>query len=927
MNCSTSPQNEIKPNSTHTTCAYCGVGCGIKADIERNKTTDTLGQNQAQVVTISGLDSHPSNLGKLCSKGSALGETLAHESRLLYPEILGEHSSWDETLDYVANQFSECIAKHGADSVAFYLSGQLLTEDYYVANKLMKGFIGSANVDTNSRLCMSSSVVGHKRAFGTDTVPACYEDIECADLITIVGSNTAWCHPVLFQRIKRHKERNPHVKIVVIDPRRTQTCDIADLHLPVALGSDTWLFNGLLTHLANTQAIDHSFISQHCNGFEEALAAAQASSSNLEAIANACNLETKDLAIFFTWFTEIDRSLTLYSQGVNQSSRGTDKVNSILNCHLATGRIGKPGSGPLSLTGQPNAMGGREVGGLANTLAAHMDFNAENINRLGRFWQTSNVAKEPGLPAVDMFDAIHAGKIKAVWIMATNPAVSLPNTNKVKQALAKCETVIVSDCVNKSDTLEFATVKLPATGWSEKDGTVTNSERRISRQRALFSPAGEAKHDWWAITQVAQRMGYTDAFNYKCAADIFREHAALSGFENSTKANHLRRDFDISLLSDINNADYEALAPKQWPLTSEQLNGTKRFFAHGAFYTPDQKARFIPISPIAPQNKPCAKYPLTLNTGRIRDQWHTMTRTALAPRLNQHISEPYVELHPKDALHLGIKEHDLISLESAWGTMTGRSKITKTVMAGSVFAPMHWTASNTRTGLINKVVNPVVDPFSNQPESKHTPVRAKRFNGKHYGFVLTRHRLTEWPTTDYLTEIHGSAHTHLEFAHQTDLNAPLNTLFNWLGYTNEEDALAQSFQVLRYEDKQLGIYRLGLIDKNEQLHAVAILTQTPALPERQWLSSLFTKPKIDTRARHALLSGYAPAGEDVGNIICACFSVGDKTIAKAIAQGCCNVKQVGDKLKAGTNCGSCIPEIKSIIKTCETIEKTNSAKT
>ncbi|TAL44607.1 MAG: nitrate reductase, partial [Methylovulum sp.] len=565
-----------------TTCPYCGVGCGITATVE----------GQQRRVKISGDKAHPANFGRLCSKGSALGETVELKGRLLQPRIFGREISWDEALDVVADSFINTIRQYGPDAVAIYGSGQLLTEDYYVANKLMKGFIGSGNMDTNSRLCMSSSVAGHKRAFGSDTVPGCYDDFELADMIVLAGSNTAWCHPVSFQRIRAAKEANPELKIVVIDPRKTATCDIADLHLPLAAGSDTILFNGLLNFLSVGRALNLDYIEQHTEGFAAAAECATRS-GNIEQIAAQCRLNTEDVQRFYEGFAGTEKVMSLYSQGVNQSTSGTDKVNAIINCHLATGRIGKPGMGPFSLTGQPNAMGGREVGGLAHQLAAHMDFSStEEIDRVARFWGAERIAKTAGLPAVELFDAIYDGKVKAVWIMGTNPVVSLPNADKVKQALQRCDFVVVSDCIADTDTTALAHVLLPAQGWSEKDGTVTNSERRISRQRTLLKPAGDARPDWWIITQVARRMGFGVAFPYQSPVEIFREHASLSGFENNGE-----RDFDISAFAAISKHDYERFQPIQWPVNDAYPQGRARFFDDGRFFTPSGKARFIAITP------------------------------------------------------------------------------------------------------------------------------------------------------------------------------------------------------------------------------------------------------------------------------------------------------------------------------------------
>ncbi|RUV82523.1 nitrate reductase, partial [Mesorhizobium sp. M5C.F.Ca.IN.020.14.1.1] len=510
-----------------TTCPYCGVGCGVLAKV----TAD--GE-----ITVRGDPDHPANFGRLCSKGSALAETIDLDGRLLYPEIHGRRTGWDEALDLVASTFSQTIAEHGPDAVAFYVSGQLLTEDYYVANKLMKGFIGSANIDTNSRLCMASSVAGHRRAFGADTVPGSYEDLELADLIVLVGSNLGWCHPVLYQRVAAAREKRPEMKVALIDPRRTMTAGIADMHLAIAADGDVALFTGLLAYLGKNDALDRAYIAAHTTGFEGAIAA---SSLDLAGIAAATGLGEDELVRFYSLFAATAKTVTVYSQGVNQSSSGTDKVNAIINCHLATGRIGKPGTGPFSVTGQPNAMGGREVGGLANMLAAHMEIeNPEHRSRVQRFWSAPAIAEKPGLKAVEMFQAVADGRIRALWIMATNPVDSMPDADAVEAAIKACPFVVVSDVLAMTDTVRHAHVRLPAAAWGEKDGSVTNSERRISRQRAFLPVPGEARADWWIIAEVAKRMGIAEAFSYASPAAIFAEHAALSAFEN-----HGARDFDI----------------------------------------------------------------------------------------------------------------------------------------------------------------------------------------------------------------------------------------------------------------------------------------------------------------------------------------------------------------------------------------------
>ncbi|MEX1058388.1 MAG: molybdopterin-dependent oxidoreductase, partial [Natronospirillum sp.] len=495
-----------------TTCPYCGVGCGVRAQIDDD-----------QVIAVSGSQGHPANRGKLCVKGSALHETLSADARLLVPKVSGQETDWDTAIQAVAKGLKDTIAQHGPDSVAFYVSGQLLTEDYYVANKLMKGFIGSGNIDTNSRLCMSSAVAAYKRSFGSDTVPASYDDLDAADLLVLVGSNAAWTHPVLFQRMQAARQAavGKHKRLVVIDPRATATAQAADLHLPLAPGSDAVLFNGLLAWMDAQGQLDQNYIQRHTEGFTASLSMARRTAGSVAEVARHCELPEADVLQFFQWFAETAKTVSFFSMGINQSTSGVDKANAIINVHLATGRVGKPGASPFSITGQPNAMGGREVGGLANQLVAHMSWEfPDDIARVARFWRADNMASGPGVTATDMFDQVADGTIKAIWIMATNPVVSMPDADKVKAALARCELVVVSDCMANTDTVALADICLPATGWSEKDGTVTNSERRISRQRALVPAMGAARHDWWIITQVARAMGFASAFPYDSAVDV-----------------------------------------------------------------------------------------------------------------------------------------------------------------------------------------------------------------------------------------------------------------------------------------------------------------------------------------------------------------------------------------------------------------------
>jgi assimilatory nitrate reductase catalytic subunit len=874
-----------------TTCPYCGVGCGI------------LARSQADgSVAIEGDPDHPANLGRLCSKGAALAETLSLDDRLLFPLVQGRRVNWEAALDLVARRFSETIAEHGPDSVAFYVSGQILTEDYYVANKLMKGFIGSANIDTNSRLCMASSVAGHKRAFGSDTVPGTYEDLELADLVVLVGSNLAWCHPVLFQRIAAAREARG-TKIVVVDPRATATCEIADLHLPIAPGSDVALFNGLLAHVAECGRLDNTFVEAHTSGLGQALKAATAMPRDrVEAVTG---LNGTAIVRFYELFAATERAVTVYSQGVNQSSAGTDKVNAIINCHLATGRIGRPGMGPFSVTGQPNAMGGREVGGLANMLAAHMDLGDPEHRRIVKsFWGAPRIAERPGLKAVDLFRAVGDGRVKALWIMATNPVDSLPDADSVRDAIARCPFVVVSDVTAHTDTTELAHVILPAAAWGEKDGTVTNSERRISRQRPFLQAPGEARPDWWHICEVAKRMGFAAAFGYTDPAEIFAEHAALSGSENSGA-----RDFDISAYAGIRDAEYDAMRPFQWPRRSSEPISESRFFADGGFFTPDRRARFIPTPFRAPAKPTGSTYPLALNTGRIRDQWHTMTRTAKAVRLLSHIPEPFLELHPQDASALGIEDGGITEVISESGRGLYRASVTSAQQPGSVFAPMHWTGQLSSLSRTDALVNAETDPVSGQPELKHTPVSVRPFRAVWHGVLLTLQR-PSLTLGDYTVIVPQRVGFIAEIASS---RAP-----------QEWDAFARSLmatphddvEMLAYHDRATGQHRFAAF-AGETLIALLFSARAPLQILRGWVAGQLGTP-VRGSERLRLLAG-RPGMDvpDAGPIVCACLQVGRNTIVDAVIRGgCITVAAVAEAVKAGTSCGSCRPEIGRIIHAC-----------
>ena len=846
-----------------TTCPYCGVGCGVLASV-----------NATEVLSVKGDPEHPANFGKLCSKGSALAQTLGTARRLTEPyyqnkqavmqqhqpmqlgndfnardiseKPLIEQTDWDTVLDDVASRLNDTIAKHGRDSIMFYVSGQLLTEDYYVANKFIKGFIGNNNIDSNSRLCMSSAVAGHKRAFGADLVPANYEDLEACDLLVLVGSNMAWCHPILFGRFLAAKKANPNKKLIVIDPRRTDSCEFADLHLPIAAGTDTHLYNGLLHYLDQQGCQNDEYVNQSL-GVDDAVNAAKAWS--IDKVAHACQVSADSIRQFYECVAATDKTVTAFSMGVNQSQSGTDKVNAIINTHLFTGRVGKVGASPFSLTGQPNAMGGREVGALANLLAAHLELDdADHRQLVADFWHSPQpISPNVGVKACDAAAAILDGRIKAIWIMATNPVVSLPDADNFRQALAECDLVIVSDCSVDSDTVKCADIVLPAQGWGEKSGTVTNSERRISRQRTLMPAVGLAKPDWWILSQVATRMGLP-GFDYKQPSEIFNEHVALTadGNTHSHRTSHSNKNYprylnlskDLSaLMTDEVPADkpaqqyisqhinqngnqihqpivlsqqaYEEMLPFQWggtrismidkikPLENEIINSAATITKSQLIaITPSNEASVANVhryqSRKNPQlivdNRTPSKHEVEydtqsenevfhvrLITGRLRDQWHTMTRTGLASQLNQHQPVPTLTIHPNDARQLGVQDNDFVQLhrryenygkyesyengvtsdgivsDTAMSTAQDSNKQASTVLAqvtisdtlrvGDAFMPMHWSNAFASFARVGPLIPTVVDPHSGQPELKNSAISVTPVPMQSFGKILVH---PEW---------------------------------------------------------------------------------------------------------------------------------------------------------------------------------------
>ncbi|NVK25682.1 MAG: nitrate reductase [Gammaproteobacteria bacterium] len=884
------PVQQFEHKTCQTTCPYCGVGCGVDVTMVNNV-----------VNGVNGSEQHPANYGKLCVKGSNLHETLDLEGRLLTPEINAQPVDWDLATDTIAEKFNQIIAKHGPDSVAFYVSGQILTEDYYVANKLMKGYIGSANIDTNSRLCMSSAVAGYKRAFGADAVPCSYSDLSNTDLLVLVGSNAAWTHPVLFQRMEKAKQENSNLKVIVIDPRKTATAELADLFLPLKIGSDVALFSGLLNYLIEHDAIDQEYINDYCENWQ--VTASQVSEWTVTKTAEYCQLPVNDLLTYFNAFAQSPSAITFYSQGVNQSSQGVDKCNAIINCHLATGKVGKTGSGPFSITGQPNAMGGREVGGLANMLAAHMNIeDQQHRDIVQEFWQSPSICHTPGTKAVDMFEQIEQGKIKAVWIMATNPMVSLPNRNQVEKALQKCEFVVASDCMADNDTLRYAHVKLPATTWGEKNGTVTNSERRISRQRGLLPMPGEAKHDWQIICEVAQKMGFANAFDYQSPHQIFAEHAALSGFKNNPITGALRA-FDISALSQISEADYDKLKPVQWPVNAKYPNGCQQLFANNLFFTPSRKAQFIAVTVQAPKQSTNDVFPLALNSGRVRDHWHTMTRTGKASSLAKHIKEPFLSINPEDAALYAISDGQLVKVNSPFGDITLPAQFDEGIATGTLFAPIHWNQITAPSANVAKCFGSYVDPISGQPESKFTVVNVKPIQVQQHAQVFSKYPLKL--DIDYWAKVRISSGYEYICAMQDTVALPMR----W-----SQQATELSAEWSYFENSQSGIKTVICIE-NEKLQYVGFFAQYKPEINTDWVEKLFALNTITVEQINRVLRADVEPDFKNGKTICSCFKVGENQIIDAIVEhGDNSVEKLGQRLKCGTNCGSCKSELKTLIK-------------
>ena len=806
----------VEPSKhVRTTCCYCGVGCGVIASCSNNS-----------VFAVRGDEKHPVNFGRLCTKGAALHLTTDAGARLLHPEVNRKRASWDEALDYSAQRFRAIIERHGPDAVAFYISGQLLTEDYYVFNKLAKGLIGTNNIDTNSRLCMSSAVAAYKMSLGADAPPCAYEDIDAAELILIAGSNTAFAHPILWRRIEESQ-----AKLIVVDPRATVTARAANLHLQIRPGTDIALFNAMLHVLGRDKLLDQDFIHAHTEGFSSL------KTLSPEEAAEICGIPAAQIVQAARMFGTANAALSLYCQGLNQSTSGTHKNVALINLHLATGQIGKPGAGPFSLTGQPNAMGGREVGGMANLLSAHRDLcNPEHRAEIARFWGVDDIPSTPGKTAVEMFDAIGRGEIKAVWIACTNPAQSMPDTAAVRKALERAELVVVQEAFRDAETCAYADVLLPAASWAEKEGTVTNSERRISRVRAAVSPPGEARPDWEIAVDFAHRVVPAKAgiqFSYRSPEDIFNEH------RETTRG----RDLDITGLS---YEILEHLGPQQWPHPEGATMGRTRLYTDGVFPTPTGRARFLTIEYTPPAEEPDADYPIRLTTGRLRDQWHSMTRTGLVARLFSHSPEPEILLHAQTLIDLGLADGELTRVTSRRGSVVMKARASSEMRPGDAFVAMHW-GSRFTSAETNALTVPAFDPHSKQPELKHAVVRVERFAaGWRRTFIAA-----------VMPDLPRIAATHL-------------SRFNYAA--------------------------LGLIEGPEiQLRLDLASSGEPASELLAALEDLFGSP-ADTSV------------STTDRAICACFGVRESTIRSAIAAGG-SLDSIQKDLRCGTSCGSCVSEL------------------
>jgi len=904
-------KGKIMNSTVKSTCCYCGVGCGVLVE-----TTD------GKISGVRGDPDHPANRGRLCTKGATLNQTAPLTYRLQYPQqrlrSTGQKRriSWDAALDQAATKFADTIRAHGPDSVAFYISGQLMTEDYYVFNKLAKGLIGTNNVDTNSRLCMSSAVAGYKQTLGADAPPCSYEDILQAKVIFIAGANPAVAHPIIFRYIEDARAANPDLKIIVADPRRSESAEIADLHLPIKPGTDIALFNGMLHVLIAEGMVDQAYVDAHTNGFA-ALSEIVKNYSPAK-VAEICGIDVAAIVQAAKWFGRSGASLSMYCQGLNQSAHGTHNNAGIIHLHLATGQIGKPGAGPFSLTGQPNAMGGREVGGLSNLMSAHRDLaNPAHRAEMAQFWGVPFVPATPGKSAVDLFKSLKTGEIKAVWIACTNPAQSLPNQAAVREALQCADYVVLQEAYANTDTADYADLLLPATGWGEKYGTVTNSERCISRVMPAIAAPGEARHDWQIVVDFARALGKKldhaaaeRLFPYGDAEAIFNEHRA------STRG----RDLDISGLS---YALLERDGPQQWPYPEGATSGKVRLYEDAVFPTADGKARFVAIEHLPTADTLSSAAPISLLSGRMRDHWHGMSRTGTVPRLFNLEDEPLLAMHPCDMRHRSLDSGDLVRVSNARGEMNVRVAERPGLQKGRAWMPMHWGSQFMNSPGANAVASDAISDLSKQPELKHAAVQITKLDLPYPLAIIRR-----CPDQESALELMQRARAALpRFAYATlNLYGRSSPLVVFRASSAEAVAadLLQEMDVLFGIDGAEGA--IVFADAKRHIAKKAISIEGRLLGVRlagetlaqTWLKQAMAEDELDASLiRFALApSAKPPVSVAPRNIICKCADVSDAQINKELAAGA-TLPQLQDKLKCGTFCGSCVPDIKRMVAECK----------
>ncbi|MCZ4304321.1 molybdopterin-dependent oxidoreductase [Zoogloeaceae bacterium G21618-S1] len=897
-------------SETKSTCCYCGVGCGLIVE-----------HDAGQITGVRGDPDHPANFGRLCTKGATLHLTVAPDTRSQRahtPELRTDRSAtrqptdWDTALDHVADRFAAIIQEHGPDAVAFYGSGQWLTEDYYVFNKLAKGLIGTNNLDTNSRLCMSSAVAGYKLSLGADAPPCSYTDIDATDCLFIAGSNTAFAHPIVFRRIEAAREANPDMKLVVVDPRRTDTAEAADLHLPLLPGTDIALFNAMLHVMLWEGWLNRDYIAAHTEGFDALKRLVREYTPAMAAA--VCGVPKRDIEQAAEWFATRPATLSMYCQGLNQYASGTHKNAALINLHLATGQIGRPGAGPFSLTGQPNAMGGREVGALANLMSGHRDMSdPAHRAEIARLWGVPEVPATPGKPAVELFEALKNGEIKAVWIAATNPAQSLPDQAMVHAALEAAELVVVQDTYRHTETAAYADVLLPASGWGEKEGTVTNSERRISRTHAAVPPLGEARHDWEIACDFARRLGPRigkgdlayQLFGFDSVEAVWQEH------RESTRG----RDLDITGLS---YAKLDADGPQQWPFPDGASTGRARLYEDGVFPTPSGKARFVATDYVVTAESPSARYPLHLITGRLRDQWHSMTRTGLVPRLYNHEPEPQLHMHAEDLARRDLADGDIVRVRSRQGAAVLKVIASDTVRPGQSFLPMHW-GGNTMAGKlgINALTPSAADPISKQPELKHAAIQVEKLAAGHA--LMAMRRITDTNAFSVLEALRAQM-KDLPYASLTLAGREVPVVVLKARADEANTALLDAVDAamglddpahtLVYADTHRDVAKRARVD-DDILNAVRLSGETRAAA---WLTELMVRGEPAAPVRPWLLAPLTqpPAGQPTrGKVVCNCFDVSEEAIVTAFHAGE-SLEQLQTRTQCGTNCGSCLPELKRL---------------